>query len=222
MVTLLTLHLLLAISSARASVLVLDVAGMGDACCADNVRNALAALPFVRAVTADPLTGRACVDLSAPADEAALQAALAPGGYAIRASTSAERCPESAARPRSPWEDTGGLDARVISRGEAVSLEDHLSAGKVTLFDFGAPWCAPCWTGAERLKQALAADPGLAVRVVELEGADANVSFALPAAEQHLRFAEGLPHFVVKSAKGRTLYQGSDLEAALRAASERR
>lgn len=218
----LALPLLLALAPARAGVLVLDVEGMGDACCADNVRNALAALPFARSVTADPLTGRACVDLSGPADEAALQAALAAGGYAILASTPAERCPESSARPRSPWEDTGGLDARVISRGEAVSLEQHLAAGKVTLFDFGAPWCPPCWTGAERLKQALAADPGLAVRAIELEGADADASFALPAAEQHLRFAAGLPHFVVKSAKGRTLYQGSDLEAALRAAQEKR
>ncbi len=217
------LSLFFALSSARAEVLLLEVQGMGDACCADNVQRALAGLPFVAEVSADPATGLACLRLQGSLDEEAMTSALnAAGGYTVRSSRGAAACPEAARAVRTPWADVGGLDVAVISRGELVDLEAHLAPGKVTLFDFSAPWCAPCWTSAERLREVLASDPGLAVRVVELEGKDALVSFALPAATQHLAFAEGLPYFVVLNAKGRAVYKGSDLEAALGAARTRR
>ena len=218
------LALLLALASPAAlasptSVLV-AVQGMDDECCADLVVAALQDLPFADAVLADPTRSLACVTLSGELDEATLRAKVGGAGdYVVLSVTAAEACPADMAppaRPR-PWDDIGGLDAVVISRGEAVDLRAHRAEDRPTIFDFGAPWCPPCWTSAEALKAALRARPELAVRVVELEGEDAVASFATPAAQQHLGMAEGLPYFVALNAKGKVVYRGSDVEAALAA-----
>lgn len=211
-------------AAAAPGALVLEVEGMDD-CCAEKIAAALSALPFAAGVSTDPARALACVALSGPADEALVAAKLAEaGGYTVKTATPAESCPvvPAPAKRTSPWAGAEGLDVRVVSHGEEVDLRAVAAPGKVTIFDFGAPWCAPCWQVAARLQEVLRARPDLAVRVIDLAGADANASFALPVAGQHLQWAEGLPYFVVLSAKGKALYKGSDLEEALAAAEAKR
>lgn len=211
-------------ATAAPGALMLEVEGMDD-CCAEKIASALSTLPFAAGVSTDPARALACVALSGPADEALVRAKLAEaGGYTVKTATPAESCPQmlTPAKRTDPWAGAEGLDVRVVSHGEEVDLRAVAAPGKVTIFDFGAPWCAPCWQVAARLQEVLRARPDLAVRVVELAGADANASFALPVAKQHLQWAEGLPYFVVLSAKGKALYKGSDLDQALAAAEARR
>ena len=36
------------------------------------------------------------------------------------------------------------IDFKTITKGDAVSLEDHAINGTITIFDFYADWCPPC------------------------------------------------------------------------------
>lgn len=220
MLPLLALSTALAAAPATGAAL-LHVPGADDECCAEKVVAALRALPFVQDVGADPATGRVCVTLSGAPDEPAARAALtAAGGYTVESWQPIETCPEGLKSwgKADPWAGAAGLDVAIISRGEEVDLAAHRAQGKATLFDFSAAWCAPCHASAARLRQELAANPGLAVRIIELGGADATASFNQPVAAQHMQWAEGLPYFVVLNAKGKAVYKGSDLDAALKAA----
>lgn len=213
---------LLPVALAAPAVL-LDVGGMGDECCAQNVSAALQAMPFVRSVAVSPADGKACATLKAALDEAALRAGIVAAGYTVTTLTPVEACPAGLVPARKdPWDGVNGLDAIVISRGEAVDLSAHAAVGKFTVYDFGAPWCAPCFTTAETLRTYLGAHNDVAVRVVYLDQADALASFALPAAKQHLQFAAALPWFVVQDAKGRSVYKGTDVAAAIAAIDKRR
>lgn len=117
-----------------------------------------------------------------------------------------------------PWAGAAGLDFALISHGEEVDLKAHQAADKITIFEFGARWCGPCWPMAATLTDALRQRPYLAIRAVELVGADAFESFEQPIVRQHLSEAQGLPWLIVRNARGKTLYQGSDPALALAAA----
>ncbi len=193
-----------------------QVGGMGDDCCAQKVATALAALPFVGEAAAAPALGAACVSLTGPADLGAIQAALAPQGYTASKIEPVPACPEGLTPRRAdPWANADGLDVKHISRGEAVDLDAALAPGKFTVVDFGATWCGPCYTAADRLAAYLRAHPDTAVRAVMLDGADARASFAQPIVKQHLQWAEGLPYFLAFGPTGKSIYKGSDLDALL-------
>ncbi len=211
---------------AHAGVLVVDVPGANDDCCAQKVVSLLQSLPFAAQVAADPARTQACVTVreGVAVDEAALRRTLTDGGYPVTAVRTADACPDGmgASNAREPWARFPDLDVKVVSRGEAFALADARVADRYTVLDFGAPWCAPCFSVADTLAAYLRTHADTAVRVAWLDTADARASFALPVARQHLAYATGLPWLVVLDPAGKKVYEGGDAAAALAAVDKHR
>jgi len=66
------------------------------------------------------------------------------------------------------------LDDKTISRGEEVALEEHLAAGKWTLFEFRSDACATC-AALEPSLVRMARDEGIALRRVDITRGGAAV-----------------------------------------------
>jgi thiol-disulfide isomerase/thioredoxin len=120
--------------------------------------------------------------------------------------------------PSHPWEGASGFDFAPVPADQAFAVKEVLVAGKVTILEFGAPWCAPCYAVAAALGTGARQRPHVAVRAVSLPGPDAVAGFAAPAARRHLSDAPGIPWIFVYSPKGRLLYSGEDPALALAAA----
>lgn len=204
------------------SVLV-TVSGMGDDCCEQQVVTRLSGVAGVKTAAASAALGQACLSTSAPVEEAALTAALAGSEYAYVSAAAVSACPAGLApTQKDAWDGATGLDVAIVSHGEQVDLAAHAAKGKYTVYDFGAPWCQPCYTTADRLKAYLKVNVDVAVRAVVLDAGDPRQSFALPVVKQYLEFAEGLPWLKVVDAGGKKVYEGSDVEAAIKAIDKRR
>ena len=91
-------------------------------------------------------------------------------------------------------------DIRLISTGEEVALEDHLTPGKITLFDFYADWCPPCWEVEPDLERLAADTTNVAVRKINI------VDWTTPVVAQH--GVTSLPWFVLLDADGQVLAAG--------------
>ena len=59
-------------------------------------------------------------------------------------------------------------DVHTISKGEAVQLEEHLVAGKFTLFDFYADWCTICREIGPQLDQMAEEYDWVAIRKIDV------------------------------------------------------
>lgn len=81
---------------------------------------------------------------------------------------------ELAAQPASVL--PGSVEPELISRGEKVSLEEHLAAGRVTLFEFYADWCSVCRRLDPPLKQMLAARRDVAFKRINIGDGETEVS----------------------------------------------
>ena len=207
------LLLLLAPSLASATVLVIDVEGMTCAGCRTKVEAKLTALDFIDRVSTTDSGSEICATTTGAHDEAAISGALTDLGYTLASLRTSEVCPKSVAAVKEPWEGwMEGRDVQCISDGERVTLKDHLAEGKFTIVDFGAPWCGPCHEAAETLANYLDAHSDVAVRVGNLGAEDVTGSYALPAAQQHLQYAPGIPWFQAYNAKGKTVYSGLSLD----------
>lgn len=198
-------------STALAASTLVRVEGLDD-CCAPQVAAALGAVAGVSGAGVDHAAGVACVTGSP--DPEALRAAVVATGFVVTAVEPVDACPDGA-RPkgRDPWEGLAGVDAQVVSRGEDLALAPV--PGRFAVYDFGAPWCGPCFDVVKVLHAYLQGHPDTAVRAVWLDAADPVASFALPAAKRHLAFAEAIPYFVVLDPKGRVLYRGVSVADAL-------
>ena len=109
-------------------------------------------------------------------------------------------------------EAPAGADIVTIStRGEDVaSLEAHLAAGKVTIFDFYADWCAPCRKIDAHVLTLMQKRSDIAVRKVNV------VSWETPIAARLTAWKVGkLPHVVVYGKDGKQVkaITGFDLAA---------
>ncbi len=199
----------------------IHIADMDDACCAQRVAVALRSVETIDSIhTSDRV---ACVTAKGPLDAARITAVLSAAGYAAGAIEPASACPVGSVAPsRDPWAGIDDFDARVVSHGEPVDLDAQAAAGKFTVYDFGAAWCAPCHTTAAALQAYLGKHSDVAVRAIQLDGVDAKASFALPVVKQHMQWAEGLPYLLVRAADGKTIYTGSDVALALAAIDKQR
>jgi thiol-disulfide isomerase/thioredoxin len=91
-----------------------------------------------------------------------------------------------------------GLDVQQLARGgEDVDIEAHLVAGKVTVFDFFAPWCEPCRDVDAHMKRVLERHPDVALRKLDV------VDWSTPLARRYLMDVTSLPYVVVYGTDGR-------------------
>lgn len=101
-----------------------------------------------------------------------------------------------------------GADLLEISKqGEDVpALEAHAVAGKVTVFDFYAVWCAPCRKIDAHLFALLGECDDLAVRKLNV------VSWETPLAAHYMKDVPNLPYVVVHDKQGRRVRAISGLD----------
>lgn len=107
-----------------------------------------------------------------------------------------------------------GADVAWISRGgEAVTLEEHLVPGKVTVVDFWAEWCLPCKEVDREMAAILEDSTDVALRKIDV------VDWQTPVAAQHLQRASGLPYLLVFDKAGTRIavVEGLDLKRLRRA-----
>ena len=113
-----------------------------------------------------------------------------------------------------PAKYPAGADVRTISAaGESVELQDHVVAGKVTVFDFFAAWCRPCREVDAHLVAVLGGRDDVAVRKLDV------VDWDTPLAQRYLAEVPTLPYVVVYDRRGRPIaaIAGLDLVAIDRA-----
>ncbi|MEC8194202.1 MAG: cation transporter [Myxococcota bacterium] len=190
--------------------------GMVCVSCEMKITKALNDLSFVDNIDISASSEMMCADIDGEYVEGEVTKRITDLGYTIK---SIERTPECTVEKRKypvNWVENDGLDVETISRGEEVDLDQHIVAGKFTIFDFGAPWCGPCHVAEKLLKNYLSDHPDVAVRAVVLDSDDAKASFAMPVAHQHLGGAPGLPYFVAVGPNGRTVYRGADVAKLLK------
>ena len=104
--------------------------------------------------------------------------------------------------------EAGSADIRIISKGEAVNLRDHLAPGKYTLFDYYADWCPPCRELSPRLEDLARHRKDLAIRKIDI------VDWSHPVADQ--QGVHDLPYLRLYGPDGGLIREGdatfSDLE----------
>jgi thiol-disulfide isomerase/thioredoxin len=103
-----------------------------------------------------------------------------------------------------------GADYRLLSTaGEDVkALGEHAVAGKVTIFDFYADWCAPCRSVDEHVHRLLQRRSDVAYRKLNM------VSWETPLAKRYLAKAPTLPFVVVFGRGGGEVGRVSGLDLA--------
>jgi thiol-disulfide isomerase/thioredoxin len=118
-----------------------------------------------------------------------------------------------------PVDHDEASDTVIISRGEEVTLSDHLAQGKVTVVDFYADWCGPCRRVAIIMNAIMSDRDDVALRKIDI------VDWDTPVAQQHMREVSQLPYTIVFNKAGQEVRRivGLDipgLHAAIAEASE--
>jgi thiol-disulfide isomerase/thioredoxin/copper chaperone CopZ len=85
---------------------------------------------------------------------------------------------------------------KICHEGEEVDLTAHLASGKVTVFDFYAPWCGPCRVVTHELKDILSTRDDVAVRKVNI------VDWDRPVVAQHLQGVANIPFVIIFGKEG--------------------
>jgi copper chaperone CopZ len=214
--------LLTILSPANAAMVRVQIEGMTCVGCQDKVVGSMDNLAFLSDTSASVASGVACSALDGTLDSDAVTAAIEKHDYTVQSIDIVDTCDPNTQRFPDNWVDTLDLDVAIISRGEAVELSDHQVADKWTIFDFGAPWCAPCHAAEALIKAYLGDHADIAVRAIVLDSQDAKESFSMPAAKQHLMSAAGLPYFVVMSTNGKVVFKGSEVDRMLKKLDKKR
>lgn len=104
---------------------------------------------------------------------------------------------------------TKGNQPAHIAQGAAITLADHLVAGKTTVVDFTSEYCPPCRAYAEPLNQLHAQRADVAVVKVDINRPDVRgIDWKSPVAQQFgLR---SIPHFKVYGPDGKLVAEGDD------------
>jgi len=97
-------------------------------------------------------------------------------------------------------------DTIVISRGEEVTLSEHMALGKVTVVEFYANWCGPCRRVAIILNAIVSDRDDVAVRKIDI------VEWDTPVAQQHMQSVSELPYTVVFDKTGKEVRRITGLD----------
>ncbi len=133
-------------------------------------------------------------------------------GAAPPGAPAATAAPED--RPAAGGSASAGIDLDVAVR-EGEDAELTPVSGKVTVFDFWAPWCLPCKDLDNRLMDLLRRFPDLAVRKVNV------VDWDTPIARHYLTDVVSLPYVKVYGTDGREAFSRASDPASLAKAIEK-
>lgn len=98
-------------------------------------------------------------------------------------------------------EEKAGLDIRVIKGGSKINIKEHLSAGKITIFDFYADWCVPCRVFSPKVERLPLEYPIVAVKKVDIVDWKSELSKQLTKEYQ----MPALPFILIFDDKGKLL-----------------
>ena len=204
--------------------LLVSVQGMDCAGCNKTVSAAFESVPFLEGMNTSFAVTGSCGKLIGELDEAALTASLEGTGYSVAKTEVVTSCPDGLKGTQpGPWDGkTEGLDVSTISHGEVVEIAPHLAAGKYTIIDYGASWCAPCHEAADTLVTYMGEHADVAVRAIELAGETAQASYEQPVVAQHLAYVSGIPWLVVYEPGGKVISKTQSVDKTLAAIDKHR
>ena len=179
------------------------VAGMSCDSCALSASKVLKKIPGVRQAKVDFDSKEAVIKSRREISESEVREALATLGF--------EACfPGDVVPQPLSEEEKAGLDIKTASHGEAIEISQHLAPGKITVFDYYADWCGPCYLLTPKLERLLLKYENLALRQVDISDWESDAAkqateeFDLP----------GLPYVRIYGPKGKLLgvVEGNQIE----------
>lgn len=181
------------------------VLGMACGACAKNATDLLEKIPRVQEANVDFDSKNARVQADGAVTREQIRQALSAFGF--EAQFPGEKLDEL--QPLSE-EVRATLDIRTLSGGKKIRIKDHLSPGKIIIFDFYAEWCGPCHLLSPRLERLVRRYPEAALRKVDL------IDWKTPVARQATREFKlpGLPFTVIFDDRGKEVgrVQGNFIE----------
>lgn len=137
------------------------VEGLSCEMCANAAKSALADIAGVDSAAVDFETKKAVVYSDGSVSRNDIEEAISSKNFEAVFSG------EKLAKPLTE-EQKENLDIETIKGGKKVSFTEHLSEGKVTIFDFYADWCGPCRLYSPKLENLLLEYPNVALRKVDV------------------------------------------------------
>jgi copper chaperone CopZ len=162
--------------------------------CAPPLVRALREIPGVKTASLDWKKGVAIVDVAPGFDRAKIKKAVDAIGY--EAIFEGENRKEFAALPA---DVVAKLDIVSYDGATKVDLKKVPVPGRITVLDYWAEWCSPCHFLEKRLQHVMNANPGMALRRVNVGKWD-NAAARQATSEFRL---EALPYVRVYDARGK-------------------
>jgi copper chaperone CopZ len=170
------------------------VVGIDCAGCAGPITKQLQGVEGVRKASVDWKAGTATVELAEGADKQKLRAAITELGFEAIFPGEKRKDLEPL-----PAEVVKALDIAELPGTKKVDAAAMAVKGKITILDLYADWCGPCKVLETRLQRYMQANPGIALRRVNIGKWDNE---AAKQATREFR-AEGLPYIRVYDRKGK-------------------
>jgi len=124
------------------------IEGMTCDGCANTITQALLKVDGIASATVDFETKKAKVVASDKITRKQIKQVIASKNFEALFSG------ESLVKPLTD-EEKSTLNISVIKGGKKIKIKEHLTAGKITIFDFYADWCAPCRVFSPKVERLL-------------------------------------------------------------------